>query len=110
MATGYSVEDGVLVATPDGTFSSVVSEEITGRLRDAPEIAGFVLDLSKTKVMPSAGIAGLVALNDFMGRRGGKLVLCALADVPRNVLDLTNLLQIFTVADTVAAAKKEAAG
>ncbi len=110
MATDYSVEDGVLVATPEGTFSNVVSEEVTGKLRDAPEITGLVLDLSKTKVMASAGVAGLVGLNDFMDRRGGKLVLCALADVPRNVLDLTNLLQIFTVVDTVTAAKKEAAG
>ncbi len=110
MATGYSVEDGVLLATPEGLFNNVVTEEIKGKLSAAPDITGLVLDMSKIKVVPSAGIAGLVALNDLMNRRDGKLVLCALSDVPRSVLELTNLIMVFTVVDTVAQAKKEATG
>ena len=104
-------EGGVTVASVVGKFDDLVSEKIEALARGA-DGAGvrLVIDLSGARPLVSSGLAGLIKINDAVRAAGGVLVLGAPSEDVRSVLELTNLLPVFTVAGDLASAKKAAGG
>ncbi|MCH5372855.1 MAG: STAS domain-containing protein [Planctomycetes bacterium] len=59
----------------------------------------LVVNLSRVERMNSGFLAGLVGLNKSLRRTGGKLVLCNLSVVIREVLNCTQLYQLFEIVE-----------
>ncbi len=57
-------------------------------------------------LITSAALGKFIALHRNLHRREGRLVLCGIADMVRDVLETTRLNEYFTVTDTVDGAVK----
>jgi len=70
----------------------------------------FILDLAKTGVIDSCGLAVLVSLERQIDESGGRLVLCGLSDLLLRLFELTRLERVFTIlpdVDQALAARSE---
>lgn len=67
-------------------------------------VAATVVDLSHLDYLDSSGLGLLLSLSKEYGARGGRLVLVT-NDTVDNILDLTRLSTIFSVAPTVEQAE-----
>jgi len=98
------IESGILIAAFDdpaglsGLRDLPSREEIYGMIpkHDQPLV---VLNLEKADYLSSFGIATLIGLKRRIEERGGKLVLCSVHPVVKELLTMMNLLQLFAVAD-----------
>ena len=106
MGVEVTREGNVTIASVAGSFDAGTADEIQAKAgASAAGALGLVIDLSKAGPLVSSGLSGLVRINDALVRSGGKLVLCSPSEGVRTVLDLTNLLQIFKVAESLDAAR-----
>jgi anti-sigma B factor antagonist len=101
--------DGVTVVRPVGRLDAVTSPEFGKALTEltAQESPRLVLDFSQSPFVSSAGLRVIVqAAKKCLG--GGKLVLCGIAPLVRQVFDLAGLDRILTINDRVDEAVKSA--
>ncbi|MBN1541778.1 STAS domain-containing protein [candidate division KSB1 bacterium] len=66
----------------------------------------FIIDLSAVKVMNSAAIGVLLSARDYILRRDGKLIVCGLKSLVRQVFERMQLRSFFTVTETVQEARE----
>ena len=89
-------QDGVTVIAPAGRIDSTTSdafERALGRAMDAGD-RRLVVDFGAVEYISSAGLRVLLVAGK---RVGAGLVLCALTDPVRQVLDLAGFLPLFTI-------------
>lgn len=66
----------------------------------------LVLDLAQVEMMDSSGLSTLVTALKEVDRAGGRVVLAALSEDVRGLLEITQLHQVFEIfEDTLAAVK-----
>jgi anti-anti-sigma factor len=61
----------------------------------------LVLDMSKVEYLSSAGLRAILSLGKQTQAGGGKLVLCGLSGVVREIFAISGFLNLFPVADTL---------
>lgn len=64
----------------------------------------LILDLSELKYVSSMGLSHFLAAAKELNAKAGALILCGLQGSPRQVFELTKLIGLFPVFDTVDAA------
>jgi len=98
-----SPRDGVVVLHVAGEVDLLTANALGDRIREqlVPENRVLVLDLGKVSFLGSAGLAEIVAAGQA---DGPKVVLVATNRAVLRPLDVTGLLALFTVYDTVDAA------
>lgn len=79
-------------------FQSACNEWIT------KGITCLILDLSGLKYVSSMGLSYFLAAAKALHEKAGTLILCRLQGSPRQVFELTRLIGLFTVFDTVEGA------
>ena len=92
----------VLVVAPVGridTTTTVSLEQALSAAFDAGE-RQLVVDFEGVSYISSVGLRALLVAAKRMRERQGTLVLCALGDAVRQVLDLAGFLPLFTVERT----------
>jgi anti-anti-sigma factor len=104
-------EGAVVVARLTGALDHIAARELEAAV-GLPGAAGLrlVLELSRAGPVASSGVAGLIKVHDDLERSGGRLVIAAPAKAVRAVLELTELLATFKVAETVEEAVRLAGG
>jgi anti-sigma B factor antagonist len=104
-----SPADGVVVLNVAGEVDLLTATALGERIREhlVPGTRVLILDLGKVSFLGSAGLAEIVAA----GQAGATtVVLVATNRAVLRPLDVTGLLSLFTVYDTVDAAVADAAG
>jgi anti-anti-sigma factor len=103
------IEHGVLVARLDrekiGEYESPV---IRAEVESVAPGANWrvVLDLSDVRMVASAGLGAFVTLNKTCKDKGGRLALCNMDEMLRQVFEMTKLHRVLTIAATRDAAIK----
>ena len=93
--------DGATIVRPQGRLDAITSPELGKVLTDltAIESPRIVLDFSQSPFVSSAGLRVIVsAAKKTMGR--GKLVLCGISPLVKQVFDLAGLDRIMTICGT----------
>jgi anti-anti-sigma factor len=99
LAIGRDVQDGVAVLTVHGRVGTAASGQFVEAVLDMVQ-GGYrriLLDLSGVDYVSSAGLVALDAVAGRIHEVEGTLVLCALTEPVRLVLDLAGLLPHFVV-------------
>ena len=110
MTSTSTVQDGILLVHLAGDLiGSPDTDQLLQSVNDhlGDDITNCAVDLSEIRYINSTGIGVLVSLLTKFRSRGGEMVLINPADHPKKMLALTKLNNIFTVADTVAAARQQ---
>jgi stage II sporulation protein AA (anti-sigma F factor antagonist) len=107
-----SQSGGAVVLFLSGRVNSANASELEARLQS---LAGsgcraIVLDLAGLDHMTSAGFRCLLRAERQAAETSGRLVLCGLHDLVRELFEISGLLGIFTVTDTREEAIRQAAG
>ena len=101
-------EQGVLVVEVKGRMDAVTVQDFdktTQALVDQGKTK-IVLDLSGLDYISSAGLRGLLALAKKLKTKQGKLSLCSLSGMVREVISLSGFDQILPIFDDLAGALK----
>ena len=100
------VADDVVVLHVTGEIDLLTANVLGERLRENLEPASrvLVLDLTEVTFLGSAGLAEIVSASQAGADRGAKLLLVATNRAVLRPLEVTGLLSLFTVYDTVDAA------
>ena len=90
-------QGAVLVLKPDGALVDIDCKPFKQRVGAAisGSLGRFVLDLSAVPFVDSLGLEVLVELTEELGKSGQSLRLCAANKTIREVLDLTELTNLF---------------
>lgn len=106
MKVDVETVEGITIVRPQGRLDAVTSPELGKVLAEltAAERPRIVLDFSQSPFVSSAGLRVIVsAAKQTMGR--GKLVLCCIAPLVKQVFDLAGLDRIMTIVATVEEAR-----
>lgn len=79
-------------------------EQFGTELNQVVEVTGFnwlVLDMQKVSLITSSAVGKLIGLHRNLHRREGRLALCGINGVIRNVFQTAKLIDYFHVASTV---------
>jgi len=92
----------IVVVKPSGRVDGKAAQELQQQLSTTlPEdVRSVVLDLVDIEHLGGAGIRLLINLSKTLGRRGGGLVLCGLADRLKKAFNLAGVTQRFVIAKT----------
>lgn len=102
------VERGVLVATiTTNALSDYESRVVTDEIqREAPKgMWNVILDFAEVQFMASAGIGMILTLVHQAKAQKGKMIVCNLNSDIRDVLKMTKVDKLFTIAPTLQDAK-----
>ncbi|HEX4974420.1 MAG TPA: STAS domain-containing protein, partial [Pseudomonadales bacterium] len=69
-----------------------------------PQYTQFIVDFSKTNLVDSGGLAGLVMLQKFVKVNNCKLVLCHLSKTVNSMFEMTRMDKVFKLAESVETA------
>jgi anti-anti-sigma factor len=99
LVIGREVQGGVAVLTIHGRVGTAASGQFIQTVLDVVQGGHhrILLDLSGVDYLSSAGLVALDAVAGRIDELGGALVLCALTEPVRLVLDLAGLLPHFVV-------------
>jgi anti-anti-sigma factor len=99
MEIAQDVQGGVIVVTPTGRIDTTASERFSEVLAGvlAAGHTQVVIDFAGVDYISSAGLAALVVTAKRLGGGKGRLVLSALRNPVRQVLELTGLIPVFTI-------------
>jgi len=64
----------------------------------------LVLDLSELQYVSSMGLGCFLAVSKALRAKGGSLLLCQLRGLPKQVFELTHLIELFRLYDSTGAA------
>jgi anti-anti-sigma factor len=97
--------DGVTVVALEGQIGlgddvNSLRERVKSLLADGKR--KLVLDLGKVTLVDSAGLGALVGIHQSAHSRGASLRLCNLGGKLKELLQMTRLLTVFTVAENEA--------
>jgi anti-sigma B factor antagonist len=97
------VADGVVVLAVTGEVDLLTAGVLGERLREQLDSASrvLVLDLSSVSFLGSAGLAEIVSASQAGTDRGAQVLLVATSRAVLRPLEVTGLLSLFTVYDTV---------
>lgn len=87
-----------LTVKPEGRLDSATSPEMESRLK--PEMEGMaevIIDLEKVEYVSSGGLRLLLATEQEMEERGGKLKIIHVNSYVMEILDMTGFLDMLTV-------------
>ncbi|MFL6142917.1 MAG: STAS domain-containing protein [Labedaea sp.] len=100
------VSDGVVVLGVTGEVDLLTASVLGERLREQLDSASrvLVLDLSSVSFLGSAGLAEIVSASQAGTDRGARVLLVATGRAVLRPLEVTGLLSLFTVYDTVESA------
>ncbi len=73
-------------------------QEVLSQL--ALDTTAIEIDMASTRAMDSTGLAALIALNEQLAKRSGKLTLVNPSKVVTQLLELTRLHRVFTIASS----------
>jgi anti-anti-sigma factor len=93
-------EGGRTVLLVAGELDPHTAEELSAALEPLVSVSGpdeVVLDLSGIEFMDSSGLRAVLAANDAVRSRGGRLVLSKPSDSVRRLLEITDLLTLLDV-------------
>jgi anti-anti-sigma factor len=90
-------QGAVVVLKPEGVLVEQEAAAFKQRLIQAlgSSLGRFVVDLSAVPFVDSAGLEALVEVTEEMGKSGQSLRLCAANKTVREVLELTDLANLF---------------
>ncbi|MBV9404097.1 MAG: STAS domain-containing protein [Acidobacteriaceae bacterium] len=89
---------GRMDAANASVFQKTCEEWIAG---GAPHL---VLDLSELQYVSSMGLGCFLAVSKALQAKGGSLLLCQLKGLPKQVFELTHLIELFRLYDSTDAA------
>ncbi len=92
----------VIHVLPQRVFLSIADkfkEEVKTILDNNPQ--NLIINLSRVNVMNSSGLGVLILARDRMLKKGGKLILCGLRSVMKEIFNRMQLEIFFTFADDV---------
>ncbi len=98
MTIEFENDGTTLTVRPEGTLNSVTAPELDEQM--VPQIEGMnevILDLAKVEYISSAGLRVLVATDQAMEKRGGCMKIIHAGPYILEILDMTGLLNAFTV-------------
>lgn len=98
----------VLEGTIDGK-AAIEAEKAIG-VHVTPDVRVVIADMAHVQLLTSAGIRQFLLLRKRMASNRGRLILSAVNDRVRTLLEIAGLLSQFTLVDTLDAAKSAAAG
>lgn len=81
----------------DAVTSDKTTQELDGKF---DHTAHLLIDLGKLEYISSAGLRLLLLLGKAMHRHGGKMVICSLQPLVRDLFSLSGFNAIFTLAET----------
>lgn len=86
------------------------NQPVFGELSAAAVANGhrLAVDLSGVGMLSSAGLGGLITLHKSCAAGGGRMVVCGVQDQIHELLKLTHLNKLLTIADSRDAALKKA--
>ncbi|HEX4879670.1 MAG TPA: STAS domain-containing protein [Limnobacter sp.] len=89
--------------------TQIVDVKVAGAIRQTvtdmvPQHTTFVVDFSKTNLIDSGGLAGLVMLQKFIKGNNCQLVLCRLSKTVKSVFEMTRMDKVFMLADSIETA------
>ncbi len=92
----------VIIETPP-KFIIDVSEDFRMKLKELVDEGHFniVIDLSKTEYMDSSGLGAIVSRISVTRSNGGDIRLASPMEFVKSLLDVTNLIQILKIYDSV---------
>lgn len=85
----------------DMKVASAIRQTVTDMI---PQYNRFVVDFSKTNLIDSGGLAGLVMLQKFVRNNNARIVLCHLTQTVKSVFEMTRMDKVFTLTDSVESA------
>lgn len=96
----------VLVLTPDARLDGRGAEALNQALNDAmtPAVVHVVLDMAPVGYLSSAALRIFMATYKTRKAAGGSLVLAAVPDYARSVLEIAGFVNVLPMADSVSAA------
>lgn len=99
-------QGAVMVVKPQGPVVMRDAEALRQRLLQAvgENLGRVVLDLSAVPFVDSKGLEAMAEVSEQLGRSGQSLRLCAVNKTVREVLEVTDLAQLFDHFDDVTAA------
>jgi len=83
----------------DSTIAPMLKSELI--TFNAEGVRNIVLDLSMVKYADSSGLSSILVGNRLCVNDNGILVLCAISDHVRKLLDMSKLLSVLTVLPTI---------
>ena len=99
--------EGVTVLAPKGKITigegDVMLRQAVGEALDAG-VRSILIDLGGVTTMDSSGVGELVSAYTTVTNRGGKLKLANIPSKVSDILQITQLIQVFEVYDSVAEA------
>jgi anti-anti-sigma factor len=99
-----------MIVKPSGNVSTLDGELVALELQSlleelgAGKFSGVVIDFEHSAYFGTSMLAAMQALWRLMRRHGGKLAVCNLSDVGRQVLRLSRFDTVWPVCDSVAEA------
>jgi anti-sigma B factor antagonist len=90
-------QGAVIVLKPEGALVEQVCGAFKQKLTQAMQssLGRFVVDMSAVPFVDSLGLEALVEITEELGKSGQSLRLCAANKTVREVLDLTELTNLF---------------
>jgi anti-anti-sigma factor len=108
MTLEWSGEGSVAVVHIAGRMDAVNAEQFDQACRES--IRGgtkrLVVDFAKLDYVSSMGLRSILAIAKTLQASGGKMVLCGMRGLVKEVFDMTRLTPLFPVFDSVEAALK----
>lgn len=96
----------VTVLRPEGPLTQADAEQFKARLMQVrtASLGRFIVDAAAVPYIDSKGLEALVEANEELSRSGQSLKICGLNETLREVLDLTELAQLFENYEDASAA------
>lgn len=96
-------EVGNLVVSVGGRLDAVSAPEFDERVQEQikEDELVFVLDLTRLVYISSAGLRSILSLAKALRAKGGRLTLCGLTDVVKEVFDLSGFTAILTITQSL---------
>lgn len=90
------------------TIADKFKEEVTNVLE--LKYSNLIIDLSRVNVINSSGLGVLILARDRMLKKGGKLIICGLRPVMKEIFTRMNLEVFFDIAENVEEALQMVSG
>lgn len=110
MKLSSEIQDNILIVDIKGDLLGENSgAEIIGHITQkvTSEVNACVVNLSAVRYINSSGLGVLITLMTKITNKGSKLILMNPSEQVRKLLEITKLISVFIVKDTIEAAKEE---
>ena len=96
--TTYTKQDSILTIRPSGRLDSLSSPELERDLaRHLDGVQDIIMDLASVEYVSSGGIRMMLAIEQTLEDRGGKLQVCHVNEYILEVFDLVGFMDVVEV-------------